>query len=55
MEHRRANARMEPRAHATITPIKAWFAIDERRDVIRFLNSRARESLLKAVVAMRKI
>jgi len=55
MEQRRASARIEPRAHATITPIKALFAIDERRDVIKFLNSSAKESLLKATVAMRKI
>jgi hypothetical protein len=55
MEHRRAKAMIEATAHAIITPIRVWFAIDERRDVIRFLNSRARESLLKAIVAMRRI
>ena len=55
MEHRRAKAMIEASAHAIITPIKVWFAIDERRDVIKFLNSRPSESLLKAIVAMRRI
>lgn len=55
MEQRKANASIEATAHATMTPIRTWLASSDRREVIRFLNSRPRESLLVAIVAMRRI
>ena len=55
MEHRKDSAKMEPNVHARITPINDLFAIEDRREVIKFLNSRPSESLLKATVATRKI
>lgn len=55
MEHRRANAKMDPTAHAIITPINAWFVRRYRRDVIRFLKRSPSEILLKAIVTIRRI
>lgn len=55
MEHRRAKAMIEASAHVMITPIKVLFAIEERREVIKFLNKSPSESLLKVIVAIRKI
>lgn len=55
MEHRRANAKMDPTAHAIITPINTWFVRRYRRDVIRFLKRSPSEILLKAIVTIRRI
>lgn len=54
-EHRKAKARIDPTAHAAITPINVQFAHENRRDVIVLLKSSPNESLLNAMVMMRRI
>jgi len=54
-EHRRAKAKMDPIAHADITPINDMFAHVYPRDVSVLLKRSPDESLLSAIVTTRRI